>query len=339
VGERHPLLTLVSWAWIAFVIELDNAVEARQAGNVGRVFRISFPMWANGLRLIAADGIEVEELSRHAGASCNVPGLERWGWITVGASTGSRRAGYGSKRGIRPDTVLRPTRAGEYARELWPETVADVEARWERRFGRQVVAALRTALAPFDGALPWAPPEVRSPDGFRTRATSTVADRDGSLVVILGRTLTRLTLEHERDATVAVPIAANVLRVAGPLAGVPRRAGISKEAVAMSASYLVRHGFAARGPDRTLALTAAGRAALDDYTARVSQRDDDALRVALIALLDQRDALSAGFVPPPGCWRGAKPYLAQTERLLADPTAALPRHPMVLHRGGWPDGS
>ncbi len=22
-----------------------------------------------------------------------------------------------------------------------------------------------------------------------------------------------------------------------------------------------------------------------------------------------------------------------------DPAAALPRHPMVLHRGGWPDGS
>jgi hypothetical protein len=49
--------------------------------------------------------------------------------------------------------------------------------------------------------------------------------------------------------------------------------------------------------------------------------------------------LSAGLVPPDGCWRTEAPYLAQTRRLLTDPTSALPWHPMVLHRGGWPDGS
>jgi hypothetical protein len=31
--------------------------------------------------------------------------------------------------------------------------------------------------------------------------------------------------------------------------------------------------------------------------------------------------------------------LAQTERVLADPAGALPHRPMVLHRGGFPDGS
>ena len=103
----------------------------------------------------------------------------------------------------------------------------------------------------------------------------------------------------------------------------------------MAVNYLVRQGLA----DRTLALTEAGSAALDDYRSRVAERSDGALRAALTALLDQRDALRAGLVPPPGCWRGERPYLAQTERLVADPTAALPWHPMVLHRGGWPDGS
>ena len=339
VGERTPLLMLVSWAWIAFVIEVDNAVEAGAAGNVGRVLRISLPMWANGLRLISEDGIGVDELSLQAGASCNVPGLERWGWITVGESPGARRAGYGSKRGVHPGTVLRPTRAGVFARALWPETIAAVEARWKSRFGAPTVAALRTALAPFDRDLPWAPPEVHSPEGFRTRASTVDAAPDVPLVVSLGRTLTGLTLEHEREATVAAPLAANVLRVAGRLGDMPRRAGISKEAVAMTANYLDRHGFAERHSDRTLALTGAGRAALDDYTTRVARCDDETLRAALTALLEQRDALSAGFVPPPGCWRGEKPYLAQTERLISDSTAALPRHPMVLHRGGWPDGS
>jgi len=340
VGERSPLLTLVSWAWIAFVIEVDNAVESLSAGNVGRVFRISLPMWANGLRLITGDGIGVEELTRQAGARCNVPGLERWGWITVGESNGGRRVGYGSKRGIRADTVLRPTRAGVYARELWPEAISEVEGRWASRFGAETVASLRSALAPFDGDLPWAPPEVHAPDGFRTHATSTAsAEGDVPLVVLLGRALAGLTLEHERDAMVSAPLGANVLRVAGQLADLPLRAGISKEAVAMAANYLVRHDLAEQHPDRTLALTDAGRAALDDYTTRAAFRDDDALRSALARLLEQGDALSAGFLPPTGCWRGERPYLAQTERLIADPTSALPRHPMVLHRGGWPDGS
>jgi hypothetical protein len=94
------------------------------------------------------------------------------GWITVGESTGTRRAGYGSKRGIRPDTVMRPTRAGAFARTLWPETIAEVEARWESRFGSPTVAALRNALT--SSELPWSPPEVHPADGFRTHVTSTV---------------------------------------------------------------------------------------------------------------------------------------------------------------------
>lgn len=331
-------MALVSWAWIAFVIEVDNAFEARSAGQTGRVFRISLPMWANGFRLIPEDGIALDQLSAEAGATCNVPGLERWGWITVGEPTAARRAGHGSKRGIRRDTVLRPTRAGLYAQAQWPETIEDVEGRWEHRFGRNVVAAVRGALTP--SALPWSPPEVYSQTGFRTNATPTSATAtDVPLVVALGQTLIRLTLEHERDATVSLPLAANLLRVAGPLADVPRLAGISKEAVAMAANYAVRQGLAEGNAERALALTDSGRAAFDDYTARVARADDEHLRAALTALLEQRNALSAGFIPPPGCWRGAKPYLAQTERLIADPISALPRHPMILHRGGWPDGA
>jgi hypothetical protein len=67
--------------------------------------------------------------------------------------------------------------------------------------------------------------------------------------------------------------------------------------------------------------------------------DDGTLRTAFDDVLRQTSALSAGLTPPPGCWRAATPYLAQTRRLLADPIGALPRHPMVLHRAGWPDGS
>ncbi len=53
---RVPLAALLSWGWIAFTIEADNAFEAAGSERVGRLFRISLPMWANGLRFIGADG-------------------------------------------------------------------------------------------------------------------------------------------------------------------------------------------------------------------------------------------------------------------------------------------
>jgi hypothetical protein len=45
-----PLTTLLSWTWIAFAMEADNAVEAAGSERIGRLFRISLAMWANGLR-------------------------------------------------------------------------------------------------------------------------------------------------------------------------------------------------------------------------------------------------------------------------------------------------
>jgi hypothetical protein len=60
---------------------------------------------------------------------------------------------------------------------------------------------------------------------------------------------------------------------------------------------------------------------------------------ALETIVSQREALAEDLHPPDGGWRAAKPYLAHTQRVLTDPTAALPWHPMVLHRGGWPDGA
>jgi hypothetical protein len=46
-----------------------------------------------------------------------------------------------------------------------------------------------------------------------------------------------------------------------------------------------------------------------------------------------------GLRPHPDGWRASGPYLGRTEALLRDPRGTLPHYPMVLHRGGWPDGS
>ena len=67
------------------------------------------------------------------------------------------------------------------------------------------------------------------------------------------------------------------------------------------------------------------------------------LRSSLQHLLEQRDGklarLARGLEPYDGGWRASAAYRTQTEAVLDDPIARLPHYPMVLHRGGWPDGS
>jgi hypothetical protein len=339
---------MLSWAWVASTIEIDNAFEAVSADRVARCVRISLAMWTNGLRHIDEDGVTVTQLRARARAACNLGGLERWGWISVGDSGGGRRAGYGSHRGITGDTVVRPTRAGRYARRAWPKVVHRVEARWRTRFGDGVIDALHQAVLDQLGevrAMPWSPPEVNPSDGFRTHIIddADAAEQERPLVGLLGQALTKLTVEHERGAEVSLPLGANLLRVidsdAVRLRDLPGLTGLSKEAAAMAVSYLNRRGLASTTSERVLSLTPDGLDALDGYRHRCAQIDDAGLRAALEDVLGQGSALSAGLVPLEGCWRAENPYLAQTRRLLANPSAALPWQPFVLHRAGWPDGS
>jgi hypothetical protein len=108
---------------------------------------------------------------------------------------------------------------------------------------------------------------------------------------------------------------------------------------AMAVAYLNRRALANTTSERVLSLTPDGLDALYGYRHRCSQFEHAGLRAALEDLLGQDSALSEGLVPPQGCWRAENPHRAQTRRLLANPTAALPWQPFVLHRAGWPDGS
>ena len=111
---------MLSWVWIAHTLEVDNSFEAVASEWVGRHFRISLPMWTNGLPFIAEEGITIDELRARRRAACNIGGLERWGWLAVGDGSGKRRDGFGSYGGVKGDTNVRPTHGGTYARRLWP---------------------------------------------------------------------------------------------------------------------------------------------------------------------------------------------------------------------------
>ena len=345
VSDSAPLTTRLAWTWTALTIEVDNLFESVSAEHVGRHFRIATAMWANGLRLIGQGGITVDDLRTRAHARCNLGGLERWGWISIGEPDTRRRPGYGTHRGIDGRTVVHLTRAGQYAQRWWPRAVVEVEQRWRDRFGAGNIDALIDVLGARAPAMPWSVPEVAPSDGFHSRVFDggTVEPQDPPLAAQLGQALTAATLEFECDASVSLPLAANFLRVIGSdpvrLRDLPALTGISKEGSAMATGYLQRRGLAVAMPERSIVLTADGldvRAAYLRWASRSQQPD---LHEALVAVLAQSEALSAGLVPPQGVWRGEKPYLAQTQRALADPTGALPWHPMVLHRGGWPDGS
>jgi DNA-binding MarR family transcriptional regulator len=153
---------------------------------------------------------------------------------------------------------------------------------------------------------------------------------------------------------IALAISANTLRVLGDsgtrLRDLTRLSGVSAEATAMCAGWLERHGCAVTEPDRTasrgkvLRLTPKGHKAQQKYhrllgdsevawRTRFGDGTIDELRAALDHLVGDgtfaSSPLAAGLTPYSDTWR------ARTRRR----SDTLPHHPMVLHRGGYPDGS
>jgi DNA-binding MarR family transcriptional regulator len=190
------------------------------------------------------------------------------------------------------------------------------------------------------------------------------ADSGLDLSVLLSRVLLLFTIEFERESKLGLAMSADVLRVVNEegvrVRDLPALSGVSKEALAASTGFLERQGYAVIEPDpsaartRLVRLTPKGRAARDAYWRHVDDVEArwraryragaiDRLRAALERLFDHAEGepprLAEGLVPSPAGWRNRTQYRAQTEAMQRDPAAALPHHPMVLHRGGWPDGS
>jgi DNA-binding MarR family transcriptional regulator len=367
----RPLPTLLSQVLVAFTIEFDNQAEQRMvhrttagladAGRAGEAPRgpwlVSLPMWANFMRFVDAGGVPLRDLKGLA-AITNLAGLRRWGYITVDEG---------------PDPVVRPARGGRHAQRVWTPLAAEIEGRWRDRFGAAPIDALRGRLNALLGRLgrdlPWYLPVVRDrmfaeapPLSDRVRD----AGRDaGDLSVLLSRTLLAFTLDYEQATRLSLTVSANALRVLDGqgvrLRDLPGRAGVSREAVSMSAGLLTRSGLAVTEPDpagargQVVRLTPGGlqarqgsqqrlAAVAADWATRFGTAEIDGLAGILHDLLtragdDGSPLMGAALRPPPAGWRAQRPYLSQALAVAADPAGALPHHPMVLHRGGWPDGS
>jgi hypothetical protein len=353
IGVTLPLSALLSQTLVAFTIEFDNEAERQlHTRTAARPFLVSLVMWYNCLRYVEEEPIAPEQLLRRARTPTNLPGMQRWRYVEL------------DEHG-----AIRATKLGRLARRIWEPLCGAIEARWSERFGSATVAELRAALeaiaTELDPALPDCLPILQY--GLRATPRRPLAVDAAVLCLdlpaLLARVLHAFALDFEARSELSLALAADVLRVLGAdgvrQRDLPHRSGVSKEAIAMATGFLTQRELViareepgARG--KRIHLSPAGVRAFDGSAAEIQAVERAwsqgrgaqrvaRMRSALRDVLERRDGggslLARGLEPAPGGWRTQPPYAARTALMLRDPNAALPHFPMVLHRGGWPDGS
>ena len=369
---RLPLPTLLSHALVAFTIEFDNEFEHRvphrttnhgSTGPGSSPWLVSMVMWLKFLRFVPVDGITVRKLTRLTRSTDKemrnwLTRLgEWWGYVVVepdasGSASGRSVLGW----------MVRPSPGGLKALETWQHLTGIIEKRWQERFGREVIARFQKSLQgmvdQLDGNLPDCLPilgyDLLSNYPDRELAVPAhAADSHYMLPILLSKVLLAFAIEFESDSEMSLAISANVLRVVAE-AGVrvrdlPGLAGVSKEAVAVSLGRLEERGLivikAATSGSRvkTVTLTSRGRIAQDAYHRLVGEIEDkwharfgkdtvDNLRESL----ERMDGDGTAQYSP--LFRGLEPYPEGWRAAVVKPEV-LPDYPMILHRGGFPDGS
>lgn len=359
--------TLLSRHLVAFTIEMDNEYEhltihrttLRHARASQRCpWLTSFAMYSNCLQFLGDAAIPLRDIERRARTSTNVEGMRRWGYIKLSPPPdrpGSKRPGA--------DWLMELSPVGRASQESWRPLPQLIEQRWRDRYGAEKVKSLRTALwqvnQSFDVAYPDFLPILGY--GLFTRGRGPGDERpmpplsdaplpaDAPLTALLCRLLCGFAYDFERDSAISLAISANLLRTLDVVGvsnrNLPARTGVSKESIAMAMGILQKANLVEIGREagKLIRLTPKGLAAQQnafDRIAHVEQRwvqhfgkqPLHRLRQALERLGgDSGQGSSLGFdglKPYPDNWRASTPQL---------PT--LPHFPMVLHRGGYPDGS
>ncbi|HEY2887328.1 MAG TPA: MarR family winged helix-turn-helix transcriptional regulator [Candidatus Limnocylindrales bacterium] len=366
---QQPLSALLSQAFVAFTIECDNDFEQRVPhrtaadGRTGRLREVpwltSMAMWFTCLRFVDGENRTVREVERLARTDTNWNGMERWGYVHVAPDPADPRP-----RPPYRDWIVRATPAGRRAQAAWRPLSDEVEGRWRERFGVARVTGMREHLATIatqlDPGLPDCLPILgfglfsRLPEPRPSPARGEAGDDSAPVALpsLMARVLLGIALEFEDHWPISLATSADILRIlderAQPLRDLPAASGVSKEAISMALGVLGKAGLvdieAAPGAGRgkVARLTTTGMAAQAAGVARLAAIEGtwparfghDAiagLRAGLEAIVDpgaERSPLFGGLTPPPGGWRASVPA-----------PATLPHFPMVLHRGGFPDGS
>ncbi len=347
---------MLSQILVAFTIEFDNEFEHRMPhrttdhGGTAGPWLVSLAMYSNCMQFVGEDGVHASELENLARTKTNLNGMKRWGYIVVGL-----------------DGIIRATAKGKMARDQWRPLFDEIEKRWQKRFGSDAIARLRDSLRAVTGRLDIELPDCLPILGYglysknlsdhsgsdrsrRSRLQKTAGcmrarkDRreDLPLSALLSRVLLAFAIEFERESDLSLAIAANLLRVLNekgmPVRDLPLVTGVSKESLSMAMGVLEKkHIVIVESHNRAkiVRLTRKGQELQDASGALIgaierrwqSRFGTDNLRESLERLVNDAE-LRAGLEPYPDNWRASvrKPE-------------TLPHYPMVLHRGGFPDGS
>lgn len=359
MSDRTPLSTLLAQALVAFTIELDNEADhclnhktTRGGGDPHDVWLTSVAMYLNCMRWLPEDGLPLRELERRARTPTNLDGMRRWGYVTL-----IPPAMAGGKKPGKRDIVLRPTTKGRAAQAVWKPLFAVIEERWQKRFGELEAIALRALLSAIvkdlDPGLPDAMPILGY--GLLCRPVDPKLgppeppEGERILPALMARVLLASALEYEAGFPLSLAICANVLRVleetGAPLRDLPERSGVSKESIAMAMGILRKAKFAEvakQGNWQVVRLTAEGLAVRKQYEDRlrlVESRWAERFGERLTRLREVLELIVGdGTTEGSPLFTGLEPYPESWRAKVRRPKT-LPHFPMVLHRGGYPDGS
>lgn len=367
MDDRTPLPTLLSHTLVGFMIEFDNEAEHRiphSTTNHGSTaifgpWLVSMVMWINCLQFVDDDGATVREIERRARTRTNWRGMQRWGYVRIAPDPNDPRAKPPAR-----DWVVRLKPGGRNARDVGRPIFDEIEKRWRARFGEREIGRLRESLWGLARQIEKALPDCLPILGYGlfsgerngvTFASAEPAGTDGSelpLSALLSRVLLAFAIDFEAESEISLAISANLLRVLDEtgvrVRNLPRLSGVSKESLNMAMGILRKGKLAAieaeKPGNRTKVarLTTKGREAQDAYRkllaaiekrweTRFGKKAIGALRDSLEPLVGEGGAqtpLLRALEPYPDGWRASRPK-----------PETLPHYPMVLHRGGFPDGS
>jgi DNA-binding MarR family transcriptional regulator len=364
-----PLSSLLSFALVAFTIEFDNEAEHRlphittdHGGGRGGTLRgpwlVSLVMWINCVRHLEQGSLTARDLVRRARTKTNFQGMRRWGYIAIAPDPGDTRP-----KPPKADWLVTLTPAGRKAYAIWKPLLKVIEDRWQKRFGPEAIERLRESLAAILSGIDPGFPDCMPILGYglfsrvsKLSASRSDAAADGKhipLSALLSRVLLAFAVEFERQSLLSLAICANLLRVLTETGtrtrDLPLLSGVSKESIAMGMGILRKSGLALEEKDpsgspwKIVRLTPKGVAERQAGLRRIAEIETRwqsrfgaepirRLRESLEELAADGTAahspLFEGLEPYPDGWRAAvrKP-------------STLPHYPMVLHRGGYPDGS
>jgi DNA-binding MarR family transcriptional regulator len=336
------------------VIEFDNEFEhltPHRTTNHGSAtasdsapWLVSMAMWTTFLRIVPDEGVSVADFQRET----RLPGKQLkvwlirlsqwWGYVTV-QKTATQSAS---------DWMIVPTPGGRKALQVWRPMTGIIEQRWEQRFGKDMIDGLRQSLRAvvqqFDTNLPDYLPILGYDMLSRVpNLPARTQQDDTGLPFLLAKTLLAFASEYENEAHLSLAISANILRLAEKevrLSDLPRMSGVSKEAVAMAVKRLQEKGLAdvrVRTGSRlkVLSLTDKGQQARTTYRRLVREIEERWQAAFGPCVIDLRSRIESIL---PSLAEGVKPY-ADGWRASVPRPEALPHFPMILHRGGFPDGS